>query len=89
MIEFGDTPVKVRVAPSSLAPREFMTISDGSISALAGPAVFPMVFIAGELIASSAKASAGGRSRPGKRTARQATRLFDMNLSFPVLELFG
>src|SRR5947209_5832064 len=61
-----------------------MTISDGSICGLAGSDVCPMVFIAGVLIASSAKTRPEPQSRPAKATAKRAVPLLDMK-SIPFL----
>ena len=48
MIALVEMPVSVRVFPLRLAPSEFITISDGTISVMA----MPIVFCAGALIAS-------------------------------------
>src|SRR3954454_18413526 len=45
MIELGVTPVRTRLSPCSVALREFITNSDGTISGLTAVAGVPIVFI--------------------------------------------
>jgi hypothetical protein len=45
-MEFGEMPISVRVWPCKLAPREFITMSEGTICGLAELGA-PIVFIAG------------------------------------------
>src|SRR4051812_46175801 len=45
MIELGVTPVRTRLSPCSVAPREFITNKDGTISGLTAAAGVPIVFI--------------------------------------------
>lgn len=49
MIELSEMPLSVRVVPFRLAPSEFITIRDGTISCFAAP----IAFWAGALIAFS------------------------------------
>jgi len=59
MIELGDTPISVNVSPCNVAPREFSTNSDGTISGLAAAVGVPIVFMdagAGAVCAKAAPA---------------------------------
>src|SRR5882672_7057313 len=56
MMELGVTPTSTRVSPCSVAPREFITNSDGTISGLAVALGVPIVFIEGDVGAPWAKA---------------------------------
>jgi hypothetical protein len=48
MIELGITPINTRLSPCSVAPREFITNNDGTISGLAVALGVPIVFIEGD-----------------------------------------
>src|SRR5436190_568683 len=69
-MELIETPFSVSLLPCRVAPSEFTTASDGTISLLEGP----MGFFAGWLIASSAHASCGAQNKPATTKAAQAIR---------------
>src|ERR1700722_66374 len=79
-IEFDPTSVIVRMLPWSVAPRELMTASEGTMSPLVDCG-WPIVFCAGAVIASWADAASGPAKSATKPAHKPITVVLSIHLS--------